>query len=142
MTFSTGNPFVLELEVLASDVDVQKRASNEAILAWMNRAAVAHSEAEGFDQSTYERIGALFVVRRHEIDYFAPARLGERLLCATWPSARKAASAHRRCEIVRKEDGLLIAKGLTQWAFLDIETQRPKRQPPEILAAFDPARFV
>jgi acyl-CoA thioester hydrolase len=142
MPFAVKNPFVLPLVVQTSDVDVQERASNEAILAWMNQAAVAHSDAEGYDHAAYERLGALFVVRRHEIDYFAPARLGDRLLCATWPSERKRASAHRRYEIVREDDFAFIAKGLTRWAFLDLKTQRPKRQPPEILAAFDPARFL
>lgn len=140
--FSVAKPFVLPVKVLSSHIDAQGHASNVAILAWMNDAAIAHSTQLGYNACTYQKLQAMFVVRRHEIDYRRPARLGDQLLCATWPCLMQKATAHRRHEILRPDDGEIIATGFNIWAYVDIQSSRPRRIPEEILAAFDPALFV
>lgn len=82
------------------------------------------------------------MVKRHEIDYLAPAYEGEELLQWTWPSAAGRSAAERRHLIRREADGAVIARGFNRWAYVDIATGRPARMPPEVLAAFDPAKFV
>src|SRR5690606_17983078 len=71
--------FVLPLTVVPEDVDEQGHASNVRILGYMNQAAIAHSDALGYDVARYREVGGIFVVRRHEIDYLASAYEGERL---------------------------------------------------------------
>ena len=139
--FPVSKPFLLTWRVAAEDIDAQGHVSNVRILHWMNRAAIEHSEALGYDVPRYREIGGIFVVRRHEIDYLASAYEGEELVVATWPSARKRAIAERRHEIRRVSDGSLIARGFNRWIYVDIETGKPKRMPPEVEEAFDPARF-
>ncbi|MBI1368660.1 MAG: acyl-CoA thioesterase [Planctomycetes bacterium] len=133
--------FCLEVHVDASHIDPQGHASNVCIVSWMNEAAWRHSVALGFDTPAYERVGGMFVVRRHEINYHHPAYLGDVLSCYTWPSDMAKATAERRHRIVRRSDGLLIADGLNMWAYLDRKTLRPTRIPPEVRAAFDAAKF-
>jgi acyl-CoA thioester hydrolase len=140
--FSAGNPFVLSVRVLPEHIDAQGHASNVAILNWMNEAAIAHSAHLGYNAHSYRILQSMFVVRRHEIDYKRPARLGDELLCATWPSHMEKATAHRRHEILRTNDGQLIATGFNIWAYVDMTTGRPRRIPDEVLAAFNPALFV
>ena len=130
------------MSVIPKDIDDQRIASNVAILSWMIRSAVAHSTALGYDWRAYRRLGSMFVVRRHEIDYQRSALLGDRLVLRTWPSLIKAATAHRQHEVVRVSDGAMIARGLNVWAYVDSGTGRPTRMPAEVVEAFDPGRYV
>jgi acyl-CoA thioester hydrolase len=134
--------FVLELKVEPEDIDDLEHVSNVRVVDWMNRAAVAHSTALGFDIARYRAVGGVFVVRKHEIEYLASAYLGDELLAFTWPSAIERASAERRHEIRRKGDGRVIARGKNLWVFVSFESGRPMRIPAEVLAAFDPKKFV
>lgn len=136
-THTADNPYVLEVVVGDLHIDAQGHASNVAFLDWMNQAAIAHSTALGFDAAAYRAIGAMFVVRRHEIDYLRPATSGDRLHCRTWCELMKSATAVRRHEIVRPADGALLARGFNTWAFVRITSGRPTRIHAAVLAAFD-----
>jgi acyl-CoA thioesterase FadM len=46
------------------------------------------------------------------------------------------AKCFRHTEFVRKTDGQMLAKGITTWAFMDLETGRPRRIAAEVRAAF------
>jgi len=133
--------FRVDLIVSPDEVDMQGHVSNVTIVKWFSRAAWNHSVALGYALDTYQRLGAWFVVRRHEIDYHAPARQGDALALYTWPCARGKVTAQRRHQLIRAEDNQLIAAGLNTWAYVDIQTGRPRRIPREIAEAFDPARF-
>jgi acyl-CoA thioester hydrolase len=127
--------------VTAAHIDPQGHASNVAILGWLVDAAVAHSAALGFDLAAYRRIGGVFVVRRHEIDYLAPALAGDHVTVHTWPSSIDKATAER-CYVAVRDGGCVIARGRTLWAFVTLDGQRPQRIPAELRATFDPAQFV
>lgn len=142
MEYPANNPYVRRLVVQPADIDAQGHVSNVKILDWMNQAAIEHSDALGYDVARYREIGGIFVVKRHEIDYLASAYEGEALIQFTWPSGARRSGAERKHEIRREADGAVIACGLNHWVYVDIETGRPKRMPPEVLAAFDPAKFV
>lgn len=135
-------PYVKTIAVGPEDIDAQGHVSNVKILDWANQAAIEHSELLGFDVPRYEEIGGIFVVRRHEIDYHAPAYQSDTLTLFTWPSAHQRSVAERRHEIHREADGALIAKVLTTWVYVDTKTGRPKRMPPEVTEAFNPANFL
>jgi len=136
------NAFSIELTVAACDIDEQGHASNIEVVRWMSRAAGMHSVSLGYDTPAYERLGAMFVIRRHEIDYLQSAQLGDQLVCHTWPSDLKRATAERRHLVVRPADGAIIARCLNVWAYINTKTGRPQRIPPEVRDAFDPAKFA
>jgi acyl-CoA thioester hydrolase len=137
-----AHAFALPIAVEESAIDMQGHASNVEVLRWVSRAAWAHSRALGWDEQAYRKLGAWFVVRRHEIDYLASAQLGDQLIDYTWPSAAHKASAERRHVIVRPADGVVIARALNVWALVDIQSGRPRRLTPELCATFDPRRFT
>ncbi len=136
-----SNAFVLPLTVDDTAIDLQGHASNVEVVRWISRAAWAHSRALGWDEAAYHEHGAWFVVRRHEVDYIASAKLGDELLIHTWPSALGKASAERRHIITRPADNAIIARAVNMWALVDIQTGRPRRITPELQRTFDPARF-
>jgi acyl-CoA thioester hydrolase len=130
--------FRLELVVGAEDIDMLGHASNMAFIRWIQDVALAHSAAVGFDLEAYRRIGAVFVVVRHEVDYLRPALRGDALEARTWISNVTAAKCQRSTELARKSDGQLLAKGLTTWGFIELATGRPRRIDQELRVAFAP----
>src|SRR4051794_30747047 len=94
-------PFTMPLEVGEDDIDMLGHASNIAYVRWVQDVAVAHSAAVGLDMEKYSQLGAVFVVRRHEIDYLRPVVRGETLQLRTWIDSAFAAKCKRATEIVR-----------------------------------------
>ena len=74
---SAPDTFRLDLTVADDDIDVLGHASNIAFVRWIQDVAIAHSAAVGLDLEGYRRLGAVFVVVRHEIDYLRPALRGD-----------------------------------------------------------------
>jgi acyl-CoA thioester hydrolase len=137
---SEADTFRLDLSVVDEDIDVLGHASNIAFVRWIQDVAIAHSSAVGLGLEAYHRLGAVFVVVRHEIDYLRPALRGDALEARTWISSVMAAKCQRSTELVRKTDGQVLARGLTTWGFIEMASGRPRRIPEEVRAAFD--RFI
>ncbi|MBI2893333.1 MAG: acyl-CoA thioesterase [Deltaproteobacteria bacterium] len=128
--------YLHEIVAPSSDVDDLGHVSNVAIVRWVQEAALAHSAAVGWDFEAYLELGAVFVIRRIEIDYLRPAFAGDRIHLTTWVEGWKGASSVRRTRIVRGSDGLELARAKVQWAMVDLATGRPRRIPPEMGVAF------
>ncbi len=131
-------PFTLARVVQDDDIDMLGHASNIAIVRWIQDVAVAHSEAVGLGFEAYARLGAVFVIRRNEIDYLRPLLRGDELQVRTWISNVAAAKCQRATEI-RKAD-LVCARSLTTWGFVDARSGRPTRIADEIREAFGYSR--
>ena len=111
------------------DIDNLNHVSNLVYLRWVLEAALSHSDSRGWDHAAYQELGAIWVVRRHEIDYMQSARLGDALSVTTWVPSFKRASCVRRTEILRESDGAQVLRAATTWAFVTMETGRPTRIP-------------
>ena len=83
----------------SSDVDELGHVSNIAYVRWIQEVAKAHSAAVGLDHAAYVRLGAVFVVRRHDIEYLAPAYGGDAIRLTTWIAKWGAATSERRTRI-------------------------------------------
>jgi acyl-CoA thioester hydrolase len=124
------------IEVAEADIDFLGHASNLAYLRWVQDVAIAHSEAVGLDYDAYVKLGGVFFIRRHEIDYLRPALRGDKLEVRTWVDSAAAAKTDRRTEVKRASDGKILAKAATIWGFVDVVTGRPTRIPAAIRDAF------
>ncbi len=132
-------PFRLPMVVDEQDIDELGHASNIAYVRWIQDVAIAHSAAVGLDVAAYQQLGAVFVVRRHEVDYLRPVLRGERLELRTWISTVSAAKCQRATEIVRLgEPGVEVvaARSVTTWGYIEIASGRPTRIPPGVKTAF------
>ena len=127
--------FTRTLSVEPEHIDVLGHVSNQVYLAWLLAAAEDHSSAVGLSWARYREIGGVFVVRRHELDYLAPAFVGEQVQVETWISGHARASSTRAYTIHRGERCLMRAQ--TKWAFIDLDSGRPTRIPAEVLEAFE-----
>src|SRR3954451_3953296 len=132
--------FTMPLEVGDDDIDMLGHASNIAYVRWVQDVAVGHSAAVGLDMEGYSLLGAVFVVRRHEIDYLRPVVRGEVLQLRTWIDSAFAAKCHRATEIVRAASGdsprVVVARAMTTWGYVELATGRPTRIPDSVRVAF------
>lgn len=118
--------FEISFDVQVSEIDSLKHVNNEVYLSWAIRAASEHSKFLGYGMDEFLKRQTAFVVRRHEIDYLAPAFLGDTILVRTWISLIKGARSNRHYEILNKQTGKVLAKASTLWVFIDLKTGKPR----------------
>ena len=126
-------PFEMIVPVLASDIDEQNHVNNTVYLRWVQDVATAHWRAVASLQ-TQETIG--WVVLRHEIDYKAPAILGDEIVLRTWVGKATRLTFERFTEIRRNRQGALLSKARTLWCPINMQTSRPVRVSDEVRAQF------
>ncbi|HUS67577.1 MAG TPA: acyl-CoA thioesterase [Kofleriaceae bacterium] len=128
--------FRLEVIARPEDIDLLGHVSNITYVRWIQEVAEAHSTSLGWDHAAYVALGAVFVVRRHEIDYRAPAMVGDRVALTTWAGEWRAASAFRHTEIANAATGAPLASAVTTWALVATEGGRPRRIPDALRLPF------
>jgi acyl-CoA thioester hydrolase len=121
--------FELPIVVLPADIDAQGHVNNVVYLRWMQEAATAHWESAA---PAEHKAKVSWVVTRHEIDYKAPAFVGEALVARTWVGEPSGATWERFIEIRRAGDDRLLARGRSIYAALDRATGRPRRVDAEL----------
>jgi len=126
--------FAISITPSAADIDELGHVSNLVYLRWVQDVAMAHTRAIGWDVAQYRDLGAVFMVRRHEIDYIAQVTLGQTLRAETWIDSWRQASCIRKTELLR--DGKVVARAATTWAMIGLTSGRPQRIPDELTALF------
>lgn len=137
MSESSARRLTIELTVRDGDLDELGHVNNANYLRYAEEAARAHSASRGLPLEAYMAMGALPVVRRHEIRYRRPARAGEQLAVTTEITRLDGRRATRHTDIRRADDGALLAEADTEWVWVDAERGRPVRVPRSVLEAFD-----
>ena len=125
------DPFTIEIVVQPEDIDDYDHTNNAVYLRWLDEVTWAHADAEGAGPSVHSEMRRGMVVHRTELQYIAPALLGDELLVANWLVHCDARlRAHRRFQIVRPKDGKTLLRALTQYVCIDLDSGRPARMPP------------
>jgi acyl-CoA thioester hydrolase len=126
-------PFEISVSVMPEDIDGQNHVNNTVYLRWIQDVATAHWQAIASSEAQ-ESIG--WVVLRHEIDYKAPACLGDDVLLRTWVGKASRLTFERFTETLRKSDGQLLSKARTLWCPINAQTGRPVRVPVKVREQF------
>lgn len=128
-----STPFEIAVSVMADDIDGQNHVNNTVYLRWVQEVATAHWQAIA---SSEAQAGIGWVVLRHEIDYKAPACLGDHILLRTWVGNATRLTFERFTEILRSSDNQLMSKARTLWCPINAQTGRPVRVPLEVREQF------
>ena len=123
----------MTVSVLPADIDGQNHVNNTVYLRWVQEVASAHWRAVA-SADAQENIG--WVVLRHEIDYEAPACLGDEVVLRTWVGKSTRLTFERFTEIRRSGDDQLLSKARTLWCPINAQTGRPVRVPAEVREQF------
>ena len=126
-------PFEMTVLVMPEDIDEQNHVNNTVYVRWVQEVASAHWR-EIASPEAQETIG--WVVLRHEIDYKAPASLGNEVVLRTWVGRATRLTFERFTEIRRNSDGQLLSKARTLWCPINAKSGRPVRVPAEVREQF------
>jgi acyl-CoA thioester hydrolase len=130
-------PYVERVQVAREHLDAFGHTNNVVYLQWLEKVAWGHSKSLGLGFDAYERLNAGCVVRRHEIDYLAATFAGDEIALGTWIHENDGRlSMWRRFQFVRLRDSRTVLRAQTQWVCIDMKSGKPRRQPPEFVAAY------
>lgn len=130
------SPFIVEITVKPEHMDDFQHTNNVVYLTWMARTAWEHSKALGLDFEAYRKLGKGMVVRRHEMEYFAPSFAGETVRVATWITGNDGRIRLRRRFQMVNAKGMTLLRGLSDFVCINIESGKATRMPEEFVKTY------
>lgn len=128
-------PFQYEFNVDSSSIDQNGHVNNVVYVQWMQDVAIQHADACGGSAVTHE-LGCSWIVRSHTIDYLRPAFSGDRIVAVTWVVNFQKVRSLRKYEFIRKSDNITLAKGSTEWVYINVKNGRPAIIPEQVKKCF------
>ena len=116
--------YVKTIVVQPQHLDAVNHVNNVVYIQWMQDIAAEHWNAFAPDNLKQE---VLWMIKRHEVDYFNQAFLGDALRMETWTGDYTNVTWKRHYEVIRPADNKKIISATSVWIPLDRATQRPRR---------------
>ena len=129
------NIYIYEFRVSESVIDANGHVNNVAYVQWMQDVAIKHSISTGTTDVMHS-VGTSWIAHSHNIKYQNAAFLDEDIMALTWIANIQKVRSQRRYMFVRKSDNKILARGQTDWVFVDSKTGRAKKIPTEITKLF------
>jgi acyl-CoA thioester hydrolase len=129
----TKKRYTCQKQVQKEDIDQLNHVNNVVYVKWIQEAAETHWNSVMPEENKKQYI---WVIVRHEIDYHAPARLGDTINIETWVLDATKATSHRAVRFTNAETGKLLVESKTNWCMLNARTFRPARITKEITEIF------
>lgn len=124
--------YEFKIQVDKTEIDQLNHVNNIHYLSWVQLAANKHW---AFLSNSAINQKYVWVVLRHEIDYFLPAFLDEIITIKTWVGTSSGVKSERFVEIRRNDE--LLTKAKTIWCLLDKKTMKAVRIPNDIQKILD-----
>jgi acyl-CoA thioester hydrolase len=135
--FDFPAPHVIELGVEPADIDAYQHVNNAVYLTWFDRAAWSHSAALGMPLEACLAIRRGMAALRTEIDYLLAATCGDRMQVATWLARSDGKlRCERRFQVLRAADGRTVARALTEYVCINLDSGRAARMPQAFTRAY------
>jgi acyl-CoA thioester hydrolase len=135
--FDFHAPHVIELHVQPEDIDAYDHVNNAVYLTWFDRVAWSHSAALGIplEQCLVLRRG--MAALRTEIDYVLAAVKGDVVQVATWIArSDMRLRCERRFQVRRIADGRTLARAMTEYVCINLDSGRAARMPEVFTRAY------
>jgi acyl-CoA thioester hydrolase len=120
------------------ECDAYGHLNNTNYLRFMQETASDASKAGGYGRQRYAEMERMWWVRESEIEYILPVMSEEVIEVTTWIADFRRASCRRVYEFRSKNDGDLVARGHSDWVFLNSVTGQAATIPAELVEAFYP----
>lgn len=134
------SPHCLSVSPRPEDIDGLNHTNNAVYVRWCEQVGWSHSVALGLDIDDYRRLDRAMAIRHGGYDYLLPSFEGEALVLGTWLTGGDGRLAmERRFQLRRVSDGQTLMRGRWELVCIDISAGRPRRMPPEFVAAYQAA---
>ena len=124
---------VTEYRVPYADTDQMGVVYYGNYMALFERARNELMRACGYTYKECEREGFMLPVVHAEADYKSPAKYDDLLEISAWVQLQKGVRIEIACEVRRKGEGALLAKGYTRHVFVATKDFRPCPPPQRFL---------
>ena len=129
----TNNHYKKTIIVLPGHLDAINHVNNVVYVQWMQDIAVEHWNSVATDTLKQE---LLWMIKRHEVDYFNQAFLGDELTMETWTGDFTNVTWKRHYQIIRPADNKKIISASSVWIPFERKTQRPRRVDDTLIMMF------
>jgi acyl-CoA thioester hydrolase len=128
--FDHPHPHVIALGVEPADIDAYQHVNNAIYLTWLDRAAWSHSAALGVPLERCIAMRRGMAALRTEIDYLLAAVRGDAVQVATWIARSDGRlRCERRFQVVRPADGRTLARAVTEYVCINLDSRHAARMP-------------
>jgi acyl-CoA thioester hydrolase len=132
-------PFTLRLGVVAEEIDAYQHVNNAEYLRWLDRCAWAHSTALGISIDDCKRMDRGMAVRQSQLEYLAPAFLGDTIIVATWIAhTDQRLRVTRRFQVIAERTAKTLLRASIEYVCLILSSGRPARMPPDFVQRYTP----
>ena len=125
---------VMEYRVPYADTDQMGVVYYGNYLTLFERARNELMRACGYTYRQFEENGWMLPVIHAEVDYRSPAKYDDLLEVTAYVQFAKGVRIEIACEVRRKGEEQLLAKGFTRHCFVAADGFRPMPPPPQFLA--------
>jgi acyl-CoA thioester hydrolase len=137
--FDHPHPHVIALGVEPADIDAYQHVNNAIYLTWLDRAAWSHSAALGVPLERCIAMRRGMAALRTEIDYLLAAVRGDAVQVATWIARSDGRlRCERRFQVVRPADGRTLARAVTEYVCINLDSRHAARMPQLFARAYVP----
>ncbi len=115
-----------EFTVRGYEADFTNRAAVQTFAYYMEEAAGRHAEKLGFSTDRLRDEGVAWVLARMYIETYTFPQTGEKVYLTTWPVGIEKLQFRRDFEL-RDGDGRMLARAISQWVVVNLETRKLER---------------
>ena len=130
-------PRDLNLKVYVEDTDFQGFVYHANYIKFFERARSEFLQDYEISQEELRINNLAFVVKRIEIDFLFPGRLGDELVVESLIEKKSNARMIFKQDIVNRNDNKKLCSGMVEVCLIDIESKKPKRLPDDLLLILD-----
>lgn len=127
-----------QFRVRLYECDAYGHVNNAVYLRYMEEAALGASAAVGYPWTRYAEMERTWFTRDTTVSYYYPITFGDTIEVRTWLTDLRRVRSLRAYEMVLVDTGELVAKGTTDWTYIDTKTALPVRVPDEVVRAYHP----
>ena len=123
--------------IYVEDTDFQGFVYHANYIKFFERSRSDFLSSNNISQEMLRKNNLGFVIKRIEIDYLFPAKLGDILVVKSSVEKKSNARMIFNQKIILKKDETPICKGLVEVCLINIDTKKPKPLPNDLLLIFD-----
>ena len=120
------------------ECDAYGHLNHATYLRYMQEAAFDASAAAGYDMDYYEQVAQQWLIRETKITYLQPVLHQQSLDVTTWVGDFRRVRSRRMYEMRLAGTERVMARGYTDWVYVDSRTFRPVMVPEEMMRTFLP----
>ncbi len=126
--------YSIDYTVGPEDIDELNHVNNIRYLEWVQEISKDHWFSKINGKLPLDKY--LWVVANHNLDYFRPAFLNDRLRIETFVKDFDGKFSNRVVKVINASTDKLLFQSLTKWCLIDVKSQNTIDVPQEIASIF------